>query len=87
MKWGEILIPLEKKDFSSQAPRNDNVTLVVYDIIGNVLEVLIDQQKPPGTYEVEFRSDEFTSGVYFYKLTSGNYSLTRKMILLKWYKI
>ena len=71
------------RNFSSQAPRNDNVTLVVYDIIGNVLEVLIDQQKPPGTYEVEFRSDEFTSGVYFYKLTSGNYSLTRKMILLK----
>jgi hypothetical protein len=60
-----------------------NVKITVYDIIGNELAVIIDEQKSHGTYEVEFNSDGLTSGVYFYKLTSGNYSHTRKMILLK----
>jgi hypothetical protein len=60
-----------------------NVKITVYNIIGNELAVLVDQQKSPGTYEVVFNSDGLSSGVYFYKLTAGNYTQSRKMILLK----
>ena len=61
------------------------VQLKVYDILGNEITTLVNEQKPPGTYEVEFSADEFglTSGIYFYKLTVGQFSDTRKMLLIK----
>ena len=70
---------------------NDNVTLMIFDILGREIAVLVNEQLSPGTYEVEWDGSNCTSGVYFYKLvvsgaeplTAGNYSETRKMILLK----
>jgi hypothetical protein len=64
------------------------VTLKVYDLLGNEITTLINEEKEPGTYEVEFGSHSgkvrnLTSGMYFYTLNTGNYSETRKMILLK----
>ncbi|MEP0860022.1 MAG: T9SS type A sorting domain-containing protein, partial [Ignavibacterium sp.] len=66
-------------------PRNDNafVTLKVYDVLGKEITTLVNEEKQAGVYEVEFDGRNLPSGVYFYKLTAGNYSQTKKMILLK----
>ncbi len=61
------------------------VRLTVYDILGRQIAVLVNGTKPPGTYLVNFNTAEFrlSSGTYIYKLTAGNYSAYRKMMLLK----
>jgi hypothetical protein len=59
------------------------VTLKVYDVLGNEIATLVNEDKPAGEYEVEFNGSELTSGIYFYKLTTGEFSQTRKMILIK----
>ena len=63
------------KDFSSQAPRNDNslVSLKVYDVLGNEIATLINEELSAGEYEVEFTvgqdsSPDIASGIYFYQL-------------------
>ena len=73
------------KDFSSQAPRNDNaiVTLKVYDVLGEEVTTLINEYKPAGNYEVEFDASHLSSGIYFYKLQAGSFIETKKMILLR----
>jgi len=60
-----------------------HVTLKVYDVLGNEIVVLIDEEKPAGTYEVEFSSEGLTSGVYFYRIQCGFYVETKKMMLMK----
>jgi hypothetical protein len=60
------------------------VTLKVYDVLGNEVAQLVNEEKPVGDYEVEFSTTPgFTSGVYFYQLTSGSFIQTKKMLLLK----
>jgi hypothetical protein len=59
------------------------VTLKVYDVLGNEVRNLVNEEKPAGTYEVEFISGNLPSGLYFYKLITENFVETRKMILLK----
>ncbi len=59
------------------------VTLKVYDILGNELSTLINEEKPAGNYEVIFKASLLPSGVYFYKLQAGSFIETRKMILIK----
>ncbi len=59
------------------------VVLKVYDILGNEAAVLVNEQKPAGNYEVKFDGSSLPSGVYIYRLTSGKYSKTRKLMLLK----
>jgi hypothetical protein len=51
--------------------------------MGGEIEKLLNEYKQNGTYEVEFDAGNLTSGVYFYRMTSGNYSETKKMILLR----
>jgi len=58
-------------------------TLKVYDISGKEIATLVNEKLQPGSYEVTFNSYGIPSGVYFYKLTSGNYQETKKMVLLK----
>ena len=65
-----------------------NVSLVIYDILGNEIATLVNEEKQPGTYEIEFDSHSgevwnLTSGVYFYQLRAGNYIETKKMVLIK----
>ncbi|GIK60592.1 MAG: T9SS type A sorting domain-containing protein [Ignavibacteriota bacterium] len=68
---------------------NDNrfVTLKVYDVLGNEIATLVNEEKQPGTYEVEFNTSSIkhlpSSGIYFYQIKAGNYTETKKMILLK----
>ncbi len=59
------------------------VTLKIYDVLGNEIATLINEEKSAGIYEVEFDAAEFTSGVYFYQLNAGDQVFTRKMILMK----
>jgi hypothetical protein len=70
---------------SYQLPVSSKVTIKVYDILGNEVATLVNEEKPAGVYNVEFgsKSSELSSGIYFYKLTAGDYVATKKMILIK----
>ena len=68
---------------SYQLPVGGNVTLTVYDILGNEIAKLIDEYKPSGKYEVTWYAQNLPSGVYFYQLRASEYVQTRKMILIK----
>jgi hypothetical protein len=59
------------------------VKLKVYDIVGNEIETLVNQEKPAGSYEVQFSAVDLPSGIYFYRLITGNFVETKKMTLLK----
>jgi 2',3'-cyclic-nucleotide 2'-phosphodiesterase (5'-nucleotidase family) len=66
-----------------QISESEFVSLKVYDILGNEIETLINEEIPAGTHKVEFDGTGLPSGTYFYRLESGNFSETRKMVLLK----
>jgi len=59
------------------------VCLKVYDILGNKIKTLVNEEKSPGTYEIEFSNASLSSGVYFYTLDVNGYSQTKSMVLLK----
>jgi hypothetical protein len=56
--------------------------LKVYDVLGNEIATLVDEYREAGSYEVEFDASNISTGVYFYKLQSGSFVETKKMILL-----
>ena len=64
-------------------PEDGYVTLSVYDVLGNEVAILVDEQKQSGRYEVNFDASALPSGIYFYRLQTGNFTQTKKMILLK----
>jgi len=59
------------------------VMLKVYDVLGNEVATLVNEDKPAGEYEVTFNASGFPSGIYLYKLTAGSYSAAKKMLLVK----
>jgi len=59
------------------------VTLKVYDIMGKEISTLVNEQLAPGTYETTFDGSALSTGTYFYKLTTGDFSATKKLTLLK----
>ncbi|AFH48173.1 Subtilisin-like serine protease [Ignavibacterium album JCM 16511] len=59
------------------------VTLKVYDLLGREITTLVNEEKLPGVYDIEFNASKLSSGTYFYKLQAGDYSEIKKMILLK----
>ena len=66
-----------------QVPELTHLTIKIYDVLGNEIGTLVNEEKPAGEYEVEFDGDGLTSGIYFYQLRAGDYTDTKKMILLK----
>ena len=70
-----------------QMPKAGLVTLKIYDVLGSEVATLVNEEKPAGTYELNWNASSaeggLPSGVYFYKLSAGNYVETKKMILLK----
>jgi photosystem II stability/assembly factor-like uncharacterized protein len=60
-----------------------SVQLLVYDVLGYEIASLVNEEKPAGTYEVEFDGSGLPSGIYFYRLNAGSLAETKKMILLK----
>jgi photosystem II stability/assembly factor-like uncharacterized protein len=59
------------------------VSLKVYDVLGNEIATLVNEEKPTGIYEVEFDATSLTSGIYFYKLQADLYIETKKMVFMK----
>jgi hypothetical protein len=66
-----------------QIAQNSKVTLKVLDIVGRTVATLVDEQRPQGKYETQFNAATLPKGIYFYQLKAGEFSQTRKMILLK----
>jgi hypothetical protein len=67
------------------------ITLKVYNVLGKEITTLVNEEKPAGSYEVNFSAEDLTSGIYFYKLqvgdpessSGGGFAETKKMVLLK----
>lgn len=68
---------------SNEVKQSQLVTILVYDVPGNVVATLVNEEKPSGSYEVEFNAVNLPSGVYFYRLKAGSFMATKKMILLR----
>ncbi|MFZ2325184.1 MAG: T9SS type A sorting domain-containing protein, partial [Ignavibacteriaceae bacterium] len=66
-----------------QLPQDGFVTLKIYDILGKEIIALINEEKPAGKYEVNFNASQLASGVYIYKLQSGSFTASKKLMLLK----
>ena len=63
--------------------KQSNVILRVFDVLGSKVANLVNKEQPQGNYEVEYDGTELTSGIYFYQLNAGDYTETKKMILIK----
>ena len=59
------------------------ITIKVFDILGTEVATLVDEEKPAGTYEVEFDGRNLSSGIYFYRMRAGSFIDTKKFVLLK----
>lgn len=59
------------------------IALKVYDVLGNLVSTLVNEEKPAGTYEIYFNGSQLSSGIYFYKFQAGAKVQTKKMILIK----
>ncbi|MCW8961318.1 MAG: T9SS type A sorting domain-containing protein, partial [Ignavibacteriaceae bacterium] len=59
------------------------VNLKVFDILGNEVATLVNEEKTAGEYEVEFNAKGLSNGIYFYKMQAGNFAETKKLVLMK----
>jgi len=64
-------------------PQTGHVTITVYNLLGQEVTALVNEEKVAGTYSVRWNASSLSSGVYLYRLQSGNYIETKKMILLR----
>ncbi|MCB0262916.1 MAG: T9SS type A sorting domain-containing protein [Calditrichaeota bacterium] len=64
-------------------PKSANVTLSVYNLVGQKVAVLVNETQASGTYEISFDASHLSSGVYFYQLQAGEFSNVRKMLLTR----
>lgn len=60
-----------------------NVKLIIYDLLGREVTTLVNEELRPGTYEADWDGSNYSSGVYFYKIISNEFTETRKMVLMK----
>ncbi|MDP2364324.1 MAG: T9SS type A sorting domain-containing protein [Ignavibacteria bacterium] len=73
--------PLTTIEFTT--PKSGFITLKVYDNLGKEISVLVNEEKPAGTYSVIFDGSNISSGVYFYKIQIGAFTDIKKLVLLK----
>jgi predicted acyl esterase len=59
------------------------VSLIIYDILGREVEILVNEQLQPGTFEVNWDGTKYSSGVYFYRLVARDFTQTNKMVMVK----
>lgn len=64
-------------------PQESTVTLKIYDVLGNEVATVVNEEKSAGNYEIDFNASSLSSGVYLYKIQAGSFVETRKMILLR----
>jgi len=70
-------------NFSFSITKAGNTKLVVYDMLGRVAAILADGYLAAGSYKADFNASNLSSGVYFYRLTSGSFTDTRKLSVVK----
>jgi photosystem II stability/assembly factor-like uncharacterized protein len=68
---------------SYSIPQSAQVNLKIFDILGNEIAELINEEKQPGEYQVQWNAESFSSGVYFYQLKAGSFISTKKLLLMK----
>ena len=73
--------PVTKIKFA--VPLSSQIQLKLYDILGREVDVLVNNELKPGVYEVSYNASKLASGVYFYKLSTGEFTDTKKMLLVK----
>ncbi len=66
-----------------ELPRESDVIIKVFDVLGNEVATLVNGKQPAGVHEVKFDGSKEGSGIYIYRMSIGDYTLTRKMILMK----
>ena len=66
-----------------EIPKAGDVRLTIYDVLGRLVKILVNEHKTPGKYSYTFNASGLASGVYFYSLTAGDYRDTKKLVLLK----
>ena len=66
-----------------QLPENNHVTIQIYDILGNLVTTLVDQQMEAGYHSVNWNAGGLASGVYLYRINSGSFISTKKLLLMK----
>lgn len=64
-------------------PKETNVTLKIYDIMGREVAELVNQRHDAGAYQIAWNANGMTSGVYFYRISAGDFTSVRKLILMK----
>jgi flagellar hook assembly protein FlgD len=69
--------------FTYSIAKQSKVLIRIYDIIGNEIVTLVNEEKPVGTYDLTWDASNLPSGVYLYQLTAGDFIQTKKMILMK----
>lgn len=73
--------PVTNIEFS--IPKTGFVMLEIFDVLGRKAETLVNAELKPGTYKVDWTASNYPSGIYFYRLSAGPFSESRKMILVK----
>ena len=68
---------------SFELPEAGKVSLIVYDVQGREIAKLVDEYKPAGSHSITWNAEGFTSGIYFARLTAGNFTQTQKLLLIK----
>ena len=66
-----------------ELPEQGFVKLVIYDVLGREVQTLVNEKQQAGGYKADWDGTNFASGIYFYKLTTGDFEQTKKMVLLK----
>jgi hypothetical protein len=70
-------------NISFSIPKAGNVELKVFDILGREAATMVNEFRPAGNYSVEFNASELSSGVYYYTIRTGEFTQTKKMVLIK----
>ena len=71
------------KDYNYDLPDNNYVSLKVFDALGKEVATLVNEKQNAGSYSVDFNGEGFPSGVYFCKLSAGENSVIKRMVLIK----
>jgi hypothetical protein len=66
-----------------QIPAESRVSLKVFDVLGREVKTIVDKNQSAGKYKINFNAGRLSNGIYYYRLTSGNFVKTKKMIVLK----
>ena len=70
-------------NISFSIPQKSRVELIIYNTLRQKITTLVDEQKEAGNYTIEFDASNLPSSVYFYRISAGEFSQTKKLILLK----